>query len=82
MDLQSEMGGGSKAGRAAGSVEKSGQTSGHLLEVKLGGRGWRGRPTGDRIQSKLENSHRSAARTPLEIRLEVLNNEIARVRAE
>ena len=77
MDLQSEIGGGSKAGRAAGSVGKSGQTSGHLLEVKLGGRGGRRRPTEYRRQSKLENSHRSAARTPLEILLEVLNNEIA-----
>ena len=82
MDLQSEMGGGSMTGRAAGSVGKSGQTSGHLLEVKLGGSGGRGRPTEHRRQSKLENSHRSAARTPLEIRLEVLNYEIARVRAE
>ena len=28
----------------------------HLLEVKLGGRGERGRPTEHRRQSKLENS--------------------------
>ena len=82
MDLKSEMGGDSKARRTAGSVGKSGQTSGHLLEVKLGGRGGRGRPTEHRRQSKQENSYRSPARTPLEIRLEVLNYEIARVGAE
>ena len=72
VDLRSEMGDSSKAGRAAGSVGKPDQTSGHLLEVKLGERGGGGeRPTEHRRQSKLENSPRSAARTPLKIRLEV-----------
>ena len=66
VDLQSEMSGGSKAGSAAGSVGISGQTSGHLLKMKLGGRGGRGRPAEHRRQPKLENLHRSAAPTPLE----------------